>query len=163
MSKQTTETDVAFISALAELLNRNDLTELSVKREYGEDDSLEVRVVKQATVVTVAAPAPVAHHAAPATQAAPSTAAPSAVPEDPAQHPGAVTSPMVGTVYLASEPGAAPFVTIGATVTEGQTVLIIEAMKTMNQIPATRSGTVRRILVEDGSPVEYGAPLLIIE
>jgi acetyl-CoA carboxylase biotin carboxyl carrier protein len=163
MSKQTTETDVAFISALAELLNRNDLTELSVKREYGEDDSLEVRVVKQATVVTVAAPAPVAHHAAPATQAAPATAAPSAVPEDPAQHPGAVTSPMVGTVYLASEPGAAPFVTIGATVTEGQTVLIIEAMKTMNQIPATRSGTVRRILVEDGSPVEYGAPLLIIE
>jgi acetyl-CoA carboxylase biotin carboxyl carrier protein len=70
---------------------------------------------------------------------------------------------MVGTVYLASEPGAAPFVTIGAQVAEGQTVLIIEAMKTMNQIPATRSGTVRRILVEDGSPVEYGAPLLIIE
>jgi acetyl-CoA carboxylase biotin carboxyl carrier protein len=70
---------------------------------------------------------------------------------------------MVGTVYLASEPGASPFVTIGAQVSEGQTVLIIEAMKTMNQIPAPRSGTVKRILVEDGSPVEYGAPLLIIE
>ena len=163
MSKQTTETDVAFISALAELLNKNDLTELSVKREYGEDDSLEVRVVKQATVVTVAAPAPVQHHVAPAAQSAPAAAAPVAAPEDPAQHPGAVTSPMVGTVYLASEPGAAPFVTIGAHVSEGQTVLIIEAMKTMNQIPATRSGTVKRILVEDGSPVEYGAPLLIIE
>jgi acetyl-CoA carboxylase biotin carboxyl carrier protein len=162
MSKQTTDTDVAFISALAELLNRNDLTELSVKREYGEDDSLEVRVVKQATVVTVAAPAPVAHHVAPVAHSAPASA-PAAAPEDPAQHPGAVTSPMVGTVYLASEPGAAPFVTIGATVAEGQTVLIIEAMKTMNQIPATRSGTVKRILVEDGSPVEYGAPLLIIE
>ena len=161
MSKQTTETDVAFISALAELLNKNELTELSVKREYGEDDSLEVRVVKQSTVVTMAAPAPVQHYAAPA--AAQSAAAAPAAPEDPAQHPGAVTSPMVGTVYLASEPGATPFVTIGAQVAEGQTVLIIEAMKTMNQIPATRSGTVKRILVEDGSPVEYGAPLLIIE
>ncbi|WP_374372580.1 acetyl-CoA carboxylase biotin carboxyl carrier protein [Tabrizicola sp.] len=161
MSKQTTDTDVAFISALAELLNKNDLTELSVKREYGEDDSLEVRVVKQATVVTVAAaPAPVLHHAAPV--AAAPAAAPAA-PEDPAQHPGAVTSPMVGTVYLAAEPGASPFVTVGAQVTEGQTVLIIEAMKTMNHIPAPRSGTVRRILVEDGHPVEYGAPLMIVE
>jgi acetyl-CoA carboxylase biotin carboxyl carrier protein len=163
MSKQTTDTDVAFISALAELLNKNDLTELSVKREYGEDDSLEVRVVKQATVVTVAAPAPVTHHAAPAAAAPAAPAAPAAAPEDPAQHPGAVTSPMVGTVYLAAEPGAAAFVSVGAQVSEGQTVLIIEAMKTMNHIPATRSGTVKRILVEDGQPVEYGAPLLIIE
>ena len=163
MSKQTTDTDVAFISALAELLNRNELTELSVKREYGEDDSLEVRVVKQATVVTVAAaPAPVVHQAAPAA-AAPAAAATPAAPEDPAQHPGAVTSPMVGTVYLAAEPGASPFVTVGAQVTEGQTVLIIEAMKTMNHIPAPRSGTVKRILVEDGHPVEYGAPLMIVE
>ena len=161
MSKQTTETDVAFISALAELLNKNDLTELSVKREYGEDDSLEVRVVKQATVVTVAAPAPAMHYATPAA-AAPAPAAVTA-PEDPAQHPGAVTSPMVGTVYLAAEPGATPFITIGAQVAEGQTVLIIEAMKTMNHIPAPKSGTVKRILVEDGHPVEYGAPLLIIE
>ncbi len=161
MSKQTTDTDVAFISALAELLNRNELTELSVKREYGEDDSLEVRVVKQATVVTVAAPAPVVHQAAPA--AAAPVAAASAAPEDPAQHPGAVTSPMVGTVYLAAEPGASPFVTVGAQVTEGQTVLIIEAMKTMNHIPAPRAGTVKRILVEDGHPVEYGAPLMIVE
>ncbi len=164
MSKQTTETDVAFISALAELLNRNELTELSVKREYGEDDSLEVRVVKQSTVVTMAAPIAVQHHhAAPPSPSAAASLAPAAAPEDPAQHPGAVTSPMVGTVYLASEPGTPPFVTVGAQVAEGQTVLIIEAMKTMNQIPATRSGTVRRILVEDGSPVEYGAPLLIIE
>ncbi|MDM7930909.1 acetyl-CoA carboxylase biotin carboxyl carrier protein [Tabrizicola sp.] len=161
MSKQTTETDVAFISALAELLNRNDLTELSVKREYGEDDSLEVRVVKQANVVTVAAaaPAPVVHQA-PATAAA---AAAPAAPEDPAQHPGAVTSPMVGTIYLSPEPGSAAFVTVGATVSAGQTVLIIEAMKTMNHIPAPKSGVVKRILVEDGSPVEYGAPLMIIE
>ena len=164
MSKQNTDTDVAFISALAELLNKNDLTELSVKREYGEDDSLEVRVVKQATIVTVAAPAPVAHHVAPAAApAATAVSAAPAAPEDPAQHPGAVTSPMVGTVYLAAEPGASPFVTVGAQVSEGQTVLIIEAMKTMNHIPAPRAGTVKRILVEDGHPVEYGAPLMIIE
>ena len=164
MSKQNTDTDVAFISALAELLNKNDLTELSVKREYGEDDSLEVRVVKQANVVTVAAaPAPVAHHAPAAAPVAVAAPAAAAVNEDPAQHPGAVTSPMVGTVYLAAEPGASPFVSVGAQVTEGQTVLIIEAMKTMNHIPAPRAGTVKRILVEDGHPVEYGAPLMIIE
>jgi acetyl-CoA carboxylase biotin carboxyl carrier protein len=162
MSKQTTDTDVAFISALAELLNKNDLTELSVKREYGEDDSLEVRVVKQVTVVSVAAapaPNPVLHHA----PASASTVAAAVANEDPAQHPGAVTSPMVGTVYLSAEPGATPFVAVGAQVTEGQTVLIIEAMKTMNHIPAPRAGTVKRILVEDGHPVEYGAPLMIIE
>ena len=166
MSKHSPDADVAFISALAELLNKNDLTELSVKREYGEDDSLEVRVVKQANIVTTTvaaapayAPAPVAAGPAPA----PAMAAPAGGNDDPAQHPGAVTSPMVGTCYLAAEPGATPFITIGATVAEGQTVLIIEAMKTMNHIPAPRAGTVKRILVEDGSPVEYGAPLLIIE
>lgn len=164
MSKHTSEADVAFIQALAELLNKNELTELSVKREYGEDDSLEVRVVKQANVVTVAAAAPApAYHAAPAAAPSAAPAAAPAAPEDPAQHPGAVTSPMVGTCYLAAEPGATPFVTIGATVAEGQTVLIIEAMKTMNHIPAPKAGVVKRILVEDGTPVEYGAPLLIIE
>ena len=163
MSKNTSEADVAFIQALAELLNKNELTELSVKREYAEDDSLEVRVVKQANIVTtsMAAPAP-AYAPAYAAAAAPAPAA-AAASEDPAQHPGAVTSPMVGTVYMAAEPGATPFVTIGATVAEGQTVLIIEAMKTMNHIPAPKAGTVKRILVDDGSPVEYGAPLLIIE
>ena len=165
MSKHTSEADVAFIQALAELLNKNELTELSVKREYGDDDSLEVRVIKQVTVVQ-AAPTFV-QHAAPAAAPAAASAAPAAAapatPEDPAQHPGAVTSPMVGTCYLAAEPGATPFVTVGATVTEGQTVLIIEAMKTMNHIPAPRAGTVKRILVEDGTPVEFGAPLLIIE
>ena len=165
MSKHSPDADVAFIQALAELLNKNDLTELSVKREYGEDDSLEVRVVKQANIVTttIAAPAPV--YAAAPVAAAPVAAAAvvAAGSDDPAQHPGAVTSPMVGTVYLAAEPGASPFVTVGAQIAEGQTVLIIEAMKTMNHIAATRSGTVKRILVEDGSPVEYGAPLIIIE
>lgn len=159
MSKQSSDADVAFISALAELLNKNDLTEISVKREYSEDDSLEVRVVKQSNIVQMTAAAPaMTYAAAPAPAAA---AAP--VSDDPAQHPGAVTSPMVGTCYLAAEPGATPFATIGATVTEGQTVLIIEAMKTMNHIPAPRAGVVKRILVTDGTAAEYGTPLMIIE
>ena len=164
MSKNTSDADVAFISALAELLTKNELTELSVKREYGEDDSLEVRVVKQANVVQMGAPV---MQAAPVAAPVAAPAAPAATPvvtnEDPAQHPGAITSPMVGTCYMAAEPGAAPFVSVGSAVTEGQTVLIIEAMKTMNHIPATKSGTVKRILVTDGHPVEYGAPLMIIE
>ena len=163
MSKHSPDADVAFISALAELLNKNDLTELSVKREYGEDDSLEVRVVKQSNIVQMAAPAPVHYAPAPPASAVEATAPAAAMPEDPAQHPGAVTSPMVGTVYLSAEPGAALFATVGANVAEGDTVLIIEAMKTMNHIPAPRAGTIKRILVEDGSPVEYGAPLMIIE
>jgi acetyl-CoA carboxylase biotin carboxyl carrier protein len=160
MSKQSTDADVAFIAALAELLNKNELTEISVKREYGGDDSLDVKVIKQANVVQMAAPAPAYAAPAAATAAAPVAAA---AAEDPAKHPGAVASPMVGPCYLAAEPGATPFVTVGAVVAEGQTVLIIEAMKTMNHIPAPRAGTVKRILVGDGTAVEFGAPLMIIE
>ena len=161
MSNTTHESDVAFIRALAELLNENDLTELSVKREYGEDDTLNVRVSRRTEAAP--APAPVAH--APAAPAAdPARAARVEItPEDPASHPGAVTSPMVGSVYLQAEPGAPSFVSVGSDVAEGDTLLIIEAMKTMNHIPAPRAGTVRRILVEDGAAVEYGAPLMIIE
>jgi len=167
MTEKNHDSDVAFIQALAELLNKNDLAELSVKREYGDNDSLNVRVSKYAAPaqVSYAAAAPVAAHAA-APGAAPASAptAQSAASGDPASHPGAVSSPMVGTVYLSPEPGSDPFIAIGTQVKEGQTVLIIEAMKTMNHIPAPRAGTVKRsILVEDGSPVEYGAPLLIIE
>ncbi len=169
MANKSRETDVAFIRALAELLNENDLTELQVKREYGENDSLNVKVSRREEVVThVAAPmmggggAPAAAAPAPAS-ATPAAAAPEAPLEDPADHPGAVTSPMVGTVYMQAEPGAPAFVQTGDKVSEGDTLLIIEAMKTMNHIPATRSGTVKRILVEDGAAVEYGAPLMIIE
>ena len=160
------EDDVAFIKALAELLNENDLTEVQVKREYGEDDSLNVRVSRKMQAapmaVPIAAPAPVAA-AAPASvaPAAAESAAPAAA--DPAQHPDAITSPMVGTAYLQPEPGSPAFVKVGDTVEEGQTLLIIEAMKTMNQIPAPKGGKVVRILVEDGSPVEFGAPLMILE
>ena len=163
MSDKKTEADVAFIKALAELLNENDLTELEVMREYGDDDSLQVRISKQ---VAVAAPAPVQmmpQYAAPAAVAAPVAAPALDMPEDPAAHPGAVTSPMVGTVYMQGEPGAEPFISVGKQVKEGDTLLIVEAMKTMNHIPAPRSGTVKRILVEDGAPVEYGAPLVILE
>ncbi|MEM9550282.1 MAG: acetyl-CoA carboxylase biotin carboxyl carrier protein [Pseudomonadota bacterium] len=160
------DADVAFIKALAELLRENDLTELQVKRDYGEDDSLNVRVSRVSpapAAVQVAMPA-----AAPAAVAAPSASAPEADPapaavEDPASLPGAVTSPMVGTVYMQPEPGAPAYISVGAQVTEGDTLLIVEAMKTMNHIPAPTSGTVKRILVDDGAAVEYGTPLVIIE
>lgn len=165
MANKTHDTDVAFIRALAELLNDNDLSEIQVKRDYGENDSLNVRVSRKTEVITqVAAPAAPAP-AAPQAAAAPAPAAPAdtGAGEDPASHPGAVTSPMVGTVYMQAEPGAPPFVSVGDKVSEGDTVLIVEAMKTMNHIPAPRSGTVKRILVEDGAAVEYGAPLIILE
>lgn len=162
MTNTNHEADVAFIEALAKLLRENDLTELQVKREYGEDDSLNVRVSRASQA------APVMHAAAPAPMAAPSAAAPAtpaaaATPEDPASHPGAVTSPMVGTVYMQAEPGSPSFISVGQQINEGDTLLIVEAMKTMNHIPAPRGGTVKRILVEDGAPVEYGAPLVILE
>ncbi|WP_083098287.1 acetyl-CoA carboxylase biotin carboxyl carrier protein [Pseudophaeobacter leonis] len=162
MTNKTHEADVAFIKALAELLRDNDLTELEVKRDYSEDDSLNVRVARQ----TIVAPAPVqttvpVAAAAPAAAAAAPVAA--AAAEDPASHPGAVASPMVGTVYLQAEPGSPAFITVGQQVAEGDTLLIVEAMKTMNHIPAPKSGIVKRILVEDGAAVEFGSPLAIIE
>ncbi|MDA9270735.1 acetyl-CoA carboxylase biotin carboxyl carrier protein [Planktomarina temperata] len=160
MTKKPNENDVVFIQALAELLSAQDLTEIEVNRLYGEDNSLNVRISKTQNVVHMAA-AP----AAPLAAAAPAAAhaeAPAAI-EDPAAHPGAVTSPMVGTVYLQAEPGSPPFITVGAKVSEGDTILIIEAMKTMNQIPAPKAGTVTRILVEDSAAVEFGSPLVIIE
>ena len=165
MAKKPHETDVEFIQALAALLNENELTELQVKRDYGENDSLNVRVSKQTNVVQAAAPAMAAVAAPLAAAPAPIAAAPeaSAASKDPSDHPGAVASPMVGTAYLQAEPGSPAFVSIGAQVSEGDTVLIIEAMKTMNHIPAPRSGTVKRILVADGDAVEFGAPLMIIE
>jgi acetyl-CoA carboxylase biotin carboxyl carrier protein len=164
MAKQPHDTDVAFIKALAELLRENDLTELQVKRDYAENDSLNVRVSRGGTVVTHAAPAPAPLPMPVPVGPAATIAAPGAeAAGDPAVHPGAVASPMVGTCYLSPEPGAAAFVKVGDKVSEGQTVLIIEAMKTMNQIPAPRAGTIKRILVEDATPVEYGAPLMIIE
>jgi len=164
MSSKTHAADVAFVQALAELLRKNDLTEVEVVRDYGADDTLNVRLARQ---LEAAPAAPQIVAATPAAAPAPSAATPASTPpapaSDPAQHPGAVTSPMVGTVYLQPEPGAPAFVSVGDTVNEGQTVCIVEAMKTMNQIPAPRAGTVKRILVEDGAPVEFGSPLVIID
>lgn len=163
MAKQNNKADVEFIQALANLLNENDLTELQVKREYGEADRLNVRVSRQKQVIQTVAAAPAAPLAAPAPALAAAASAPATDGDDPAGHPGAVTSPMVGTVYLQAEPESPAFVKVGDSISEGDTLLIIEAMKTMNQIPAPKSGTVKRILVSDGSPVEFGAPLMIIE
>ncbi|MEH6741280.1 MAG: acetyl-CoA carboxylase biotin carboxyl carrier protein [Sulfitobacter sp.] len=163
MTKNTHDGDVAFIRALAELLNENDLTELQVKREYAEDDSLNVRVSRKPPQQIMAQQpmqaAPAAMPVAAAATAAPEAAAGA----DPSSDPGAVSSPMVGTVYTSPEPGAPAFITVGAQIAEGDTLLIVEAMKTMNHIPAPRSGTIKRILVEDGAAVEFGAPLVILE
>ena len=163
MAKNTHKEDVAFIQSLADMLRDNDLAEIEVTRDYGEDDALSVRVARasSAPLVYAAPPAPMAAPIVPqVTGTAPE--APAAA-DDPASHPGAVTSPMVGTIYLAAEPGADDFVRVGDSVNAGDTVLIIEAMKTMNQIPSPKSGTIKRILVGDGDPVEFGAPLMIIE
>jgi acetyl-CoA carboxylase biotin carboxyl carrier protein len=148
--------DPEAIRELAKILRETDLTEI----ELVEQDS-RIRVARQVTVQAVAnvAPAPMA---AAAPMAAVAPAAAQAAAEE-AQHPGMVTSPMVGVAYLAPEPGAAPFITVGGRVAQGQTVLLIEAMKTFNQIRAPKSGTVTRILIESGSPVEFGEPLLVIE
>jgi len=165
MSKKNHGADVEFVQALAELLRANDLTEIEVVREYDGDNTLNVRVARQneTAPIVMSAPAAAAPLApAPATIAA-APAQPSSGSDDPAQLPGALTSPMVGTVYLSPEPGAAVFVSVGDKVNEGQTVCIVEAMKTMNQIHAPRAGTIKRILVEDSAPVEFGAPLMIIE
>lgn len=144
------------IRELAELLNETGLSEIEI-----EKSGLRIRVARQ-LAVTAAAPLAVASHAAPAA-AAPAAAPAAAAPADPAKHPGAVKSPMVGTAYRAPEPGAAAFIEIGKRVDVGDTLLIIEAMKTMNQIPAPKAGTVTAILFENGQPVEFGEPLVIVE
>lgn len=167
MSSDKTESDVAFIRALAAILKESDLGEIEVEREYGENDELLVRLSRQGPVAPVAAPAPV-YTPVPSAGIAPHATAPAPVPSetappDPANTPGMVPSPMVGTAYLSPEPGAPAFVSVGDTVAKGQTVLIIEAMKTMNQIPAPQDGTLRVMLVGDGDPVEFGMPLMVIE
>lgn len=140
------------IRELADLLHDTGLTEIEI-----EKSGLKVRVAR---TVSVAAAVPAAVYGAPAAAAAPSA---SAAVTDPGKHPGAVKSPMVGTAYRSPEPSAPAFIEVGARVSQGDTLLIIEAMKTMNQIPAPRSGTVTAILFENGQPVEYGEPLVIIE
>lgn len=145
--------DQALIRDLANILNETDLTEIEV-----EQDDLRIRVSRAGTPQYVSAPVPAPAAVQPAQAIA---AAPAAEAGRPSKN--AVTAPMVGTVYLSPAPGSRPFVEVGATVKEGQTILIIEAMKTMNQIPAPRSGKVTEILVDDASPVEYGEAMIVIE
>ncbi|EIG56405.1 MULTISPECIES: acetyl-CoA carboxylase biotin carboxyl carrier protein [Bradyrhizobium] len=146
--------DSALVRELALLLDETSLTEIEIERA-----GLRLRVARN---ISVAATMPMQMAAAPAAlPAAAAAAAPAAA--DLSKHPGAVTSPMVGTAYWAPEPGAKPFIEVGSKVSVGQTLLIIEAMKTMNQIPSPRAGTVTQIVIEDGQPVEYGEPLVIIE
>ena len=147
--------DSALVRELALLLDETSLTEIEIERA-----GFRLRVARTVSVAATM-PMPVAT-AAPVAIAAPA-AAPAAAAADMSKHPGAVTSPMVGTAYWAPEPGAKPFVEVGTKVSVGQTLLIIEAMKTMNQIPSPRAGTVTQILIEDGQPVEFGEPLVIIE
>lgn len=145
MSKDKLRVDQELIRELAELLTETGLSEIEIERE-----GYKVRVARGGvTMTTQAAPAP-------ATEAAPAQA-------ETSEHPGTVASPMVGTAFRSPEPGAEPFVEVGSAVSEGQTVMIIEAMKTMNQIPSPRSGTVTAIFVEDGEPVEFGEALIVVE
>ena len=162
MTKKNRDQDVEFIQSLAKLLNQNELTELEASREYGETDKINVRVSKsgslQAYQVATQQPS-----MAPAIAPMPQEESSDQNISDPVSHPGAVTSPMVGTVYMQAEPGAEPFISVGSSVSEGDTLLIVEAMKTMNQIPSPKSGTVKRIFVEDGAAVEFGSPLVVVE
>jgi acetyl-CoA carboxylase biotin carboxyl carrier protein len=152
MSEAKPAIDHDLIRELAKLLDETGLTEIEFER-----DGVRIRVGRAPG--GGAAPVP----SVPTPQPIPVSSPAAATPVDLAKHPGVVASPMVGTAYVGPEPGAPPFVDIGSKVIAGETLLIIEAMKTMNQIPAPRAGTVTRILIEDGQPVEFGEPLMIIE
>jgi acetyl-CoA carboxylase biotin carboxyl carrier protein len=159
-TKKTAEFDASFIGEIAQIMADTGLTEVELTK--GEDT---LRLSKQAAMVAapmpVAAPAaPAAPPAAPAGEPTPSAASSG---DNMAEHPGTVTSPMVGTVYLASSPEAAAFVSVGDQVKEGDTLMIIEAMKVMNPLPAPHGGTVKAVLVADAQPVEFGDPLIVIE
>lgn len=160
MLKGKSSIDTAMIRELAQVLADTDLTEIEIELE-----ALKIRVARQVTVhATVAAPAPLAAAPAPVAAPAPTLAHPApAAGDDPRKHPGVVPSPMVGTAYRRPSPDAKPLVEVGQTVKEGERLCLIEAMKTFNDIVAPRSGTVTRILFDDGRPVEYGEPLMIIE
>jgi acetyl-CoA carboxylase biotin carboxyl carrier protein len=157
VSNGAMQVDVGLVSQLAELLDATRLTEIEV-----QDGDRRIRVARTVSMtaapaqVLAGAPAPVAPAAAAPVAAAPALASP-------ADHPGLVKSPMVGTVYLAAEPGAAPFIAIGKQVAAGETLLIVEAMKVMNPIIATKAGKVSQVLVENGQPVEFDQPLVIVE
>ena len=148
--------DTEMVTKLAKMLDENDLSEIEV-----EDNGRRIVVKRKLGAAPIAyAPAPAPAAPAPGPAAAP---APAAAEANPANHPGVVKSPMVGTAYLTAEPGAAPFISVGARVKEGDTLVIIEAMKVMNPIPSPKSGVVKQILIQNAQPVEFEQPLAIIE
>ncbi len=150
--QEKTSPEHDLIRELAGLLNETGLSEIEI-----EKSGLKIRVARTVTVNAAS------HIVAAGATAAVPLAAAGTTGLDPAQHPGCVKSPMVGTIYRGPEPGAANFVEIGTRVSQGQTLMIIEAMKTMNHIPAPRAGTVTQVLIENGQPVEFGEPMVIIE
>jgi acetyl-CoA carboxylase biotin carboxyl carrier protein len=152
MAEPTTE---QIVRELARLLDETGVGEIEIER-----DGVRVRVARQSQAAQMMA-APAVVPVVPPPVSAPAPAVPGT--SDFAKHPGLIASPMVGTAYLAPQPGAKAYVEVGSTVKAGDVLLIIEAMKTMNQIPAPRSGTVRQILIEDGVPVEFGEPLMIVD
>ncbi len=159
MSEKKNGIDKELIRDLANILNDTDLSEIEV-----EQDDLRIRVSRSIPPATVYAAAPPSYAQAPAAPAPAAAPAAATAPAAPARNPAnTVTSPMVGTAYLSPAPGARAFIEVGATVKEGQTLLIVEAMKTMNQIPAPKSGKVTEIIVNDSQPVEYGEALVVIE
>jgi len=158
--KKPTNVDPGLVRELAAILNDTGLSEIEV--EHGE---LRLRLARTLTVAAAPAAAPIAFAAAAPAAAppAPAAAAAPAPAADMSKHPGAVPSPMVGTAYLSPEPGAPNFIKIGDNVAQGQTLMVVEAMKTFNPIPAPRAGRVTAILVTDAQPVEFGEPLVILE
>ena len=160
MTKKLRNEDLSFIESLIELLKKNDLTNLEISRDEGDDRGISIRLSQQSNI---ALPIENVNTRIVTNVGSSDSNLTPKRSEDPTLENGAVTSPMVGTCFLQTEPGSPPFVSIGTTVIEGQTLLIIEAMKTMNHIPAPKAGTIKRMLIEDGTPVEFGAPLMIIE
>ena len=160
MAKNLRDDDILFVESLTKVLKKNNLTELEISRDYGDEKGITVRLSQRlnADNDTTGTKMPIITEIETKT-----TEKKSKSSDDPALSAGAVTSPMVGTCFLQPEPDSQPFVNVGENVIEGQTLLIIEAMKTMNHIPASKTGIIKRILVEDGTPVEFGAPLMIIE
>lgn len=167
MDKKDHDRDLGLIRELTTLFRDQDLSEMEFRRSYPDESHLRVRIVRNTGAHPVPDSAPAVSHVETRTVsrsgAASITGEPVESDESHEQHPGLITSPMVGTAYLQAEPGAPPFVSAGDEVQQGQTLLIIEAMKTMNFIPSPKSGRVSRVFVENASPVEFGAPLMIIE
>jgi len=164
MTTKGNKSSLDLIKELVQLIKENDLSEIELERSDKDSESVYVRVSRQNDVLL-----PQVSKLQSSTPALPIRNENTDGAKDPLKtstienDPGTLLSPMVGTVYLAPEPDSSPFVQVGDKVTIGQTILIVEAMKTLNQIPAVKNGVVKRILVEDGMPVEYGSPLVIIE